>query len=99
LLNTRVDPPKTVIAKDTAMISISSIGININVLYVKKEKFTTKTDEIMILKKVLSSLRNLEENRLKASIIKEMLIDTKKFISIEFRMKKIVRKTPIREIK
>ncbi|MHA1486978.1 MAG: hypothetical protein ACTSSC_07370 [Promethearchaeota archaeon] len=97
MLNTRVEPPKTVIAKDTAMISI--LGININVLYVKKEKFTTNTVEIMMLKKVLLSLRNLEENRLKASIIKEMLIDTKKFISIEFRMNKIVRKTPIRERK
>jgi len=30
LLNTRIEPPKTVIAKDKAMISI--LGININVL-------------------------------------------------------------------
>jgi hypothetical protein len=50
---------------------------------VKNEKFTIRIDEIMTLKKVLLSLRNLEENRLKASIIKEMLIDIKKFEIIE----------------
>jgi hypothetical protein len=52
-----------------------------------------------MLKKVLLSLRSLEENRLKASIIKERLIDIKKFRIIEFMIKKIVRKTPIRERK
>jgi len=52
-----------------------------------------------MLKKVLLSLRSLEENRLKARIIKEMLIDIKKFKIIEFMIKKIVRKTPIRERK
>jgi hypothetical protein len=66
---------------------------------VKNEKFTIRIDEIMTLKKVLLSLRNLEENRLKASIIKERLIDIKKYGIIEFMMKKRVRKTPIREIK
>ncbi|MHA1479604.1 MAG: hypothetical protein ACTSPU_15525 [Promethearchaeota archaeon] len=45
----------------------------------KNEKFTIRIDEIMTLKKVLLSLRNLEENRLNASIIKEILIDIKKF--------------------
>ena len=79
------------------MISIS--GININVLYVKKEKFITKIAEIMLLKKVLLSLRSLEENRLKASIIKEMLIDIMKFRIIELMIKKIVRKIPIKERK
>jgi hypothetical protein len=66
---------------------------------VKNEKFTIRIDEIMTLKKVLLSLRNLEENRLKASIIKERLIDIKKYGIIEIMMKKRVRKTPIREIK
>ena len=33
----------------------------------------------MAFKMVLLSLRNLEEKRLKASIIKEILIDIKKF--------------------
>jgi hypothetical protein len=66
---------------------------------VKNEKFTTKIDEIMMLKKVLLSLRSLEEKRLKASNIKERLIDIKKFRIIELMIKNIVRKIPIRERK
>jgi len=52
-----------------------------------------------MLKKVLLSLRSLEENRLKASIIKERLIDIKKFRIIELMIKKSVKKMPVRERK
>jgi len=66
---------------------------------VKNEKFTIKIDEIMIFKMVLLSLRNLEEKRLKASIIKERLIDMMKLTIIELMIKKRVRKTPTRDRK
>jgi hypothetical protein len=66
---------------------------------VKNEKFTIKIDEIMTFKIVLLSLRNLEEKRLKASIIKERLIDIKKLRIIELMIKKRVRKTPTRDRK
>ena len=52
-----------------------------------------------MLKKVLLSLRSLEENRLNASNIKERLIDIKKFRIIELMIKNIVRKIPIKERK
>ena len=65
----------------------------------KNEKFTIKIDEIMTLKMVLLSLRNLEEKRLNASIIKERLIDIKKLSIIELMIKKRVRKIPTRERK
>jgi hypothetical protein len=42
---------------------------------VKSEKFTTKIEEIMILKKVLLSFRSLDENKLIASTIKAKFIE------------------------
>jgi hypothetical protein len=51
------------------------------------------------LKKVLLSLRSLEENRLNASIIKEILIDITKLSIMKFTIKKRVRKIPTRDRK
>jgi hypothetical protein len=42
---------------------------------VKNEKFTTNIEEIKILKKVLLSLRSLDENKLNASVIKAKFIE------------------------
>jgi len=67
------DPPNTVIARNTEKSSNS--GIIISVLYVKNEKFTTNIEEIKLLKKVLLSLRSLDENKLKASVIKAKFIE------------------------
>ena len=53
----------------------------------------------MTFKIVLLSLRNLEEKRLKASNIKERLIDIKTLRIIELMIKKRVRKTPTRDRK
>jgi hypothetical protein len=42
---------------------------------VKNEKFTTNIEEIKILIKVLLSLRSLDENKLKASVINAKFIE------------------------
>ena len=91
------EPPQTVIARNIE--KSSNPGIKIRVLYVNKEKFTINIAEIKKLKKVLLSLRNLDENKLKASNIKAKFIEMKKFKIIAFIMLKIVRKIPLREIR
>ncbi len=63
------------------------------------EKFITRIEEIKELTKVLLSLRSLDENKLKASVIKAIFIDMGKFSIIAFMMLKIVRKIPIREVR
>jgi hypothetical protein len=76
------EPPNTVIARKIE--KISNPGIKISVLYVKSEKFTTKIAEIKKLKKVLLSLRSLDENKLNASIMKARFIEMNKFKIIAF---------------
>jgi hypothetical protein len=44
-------------------------------------------------------LRSLDENKLKASVIKAIFIDMGKFSIIAFMILKIVRKIPIREVR
>ena len=63
------------------------------------EVFITSIEEIKVLKKVLLSLRSLDENKLKASIIKAIFIDMGKIWIIAFMMLKIVRKIPIRDVR
>ena len=63
------------------------------------EKFITRIEEIKVLIKVLLSLRSLDENKLKASVIKAIFIDMGKFSIIAFMMLKIVRKIPIKEVR
>ena len=63
------------------------------------EKFITRIEEIKVLIKVLLSLRSLDENKLKASVIKAIFIDIGKFMIIAFIMLKIVRKIPIRDVR
>jgi hypothetical protein len=84
LLNTKRDPPNTVIARNIEKISKS--GIRTSVLYVKSEKFTTSIAEIKKLKKVLLSFKSLDENKPKARIMNAKLIDTYKFNIIPFMM-------------
>ena len=67
------EPPNTVIARKIERSS--NPGIKISVLQVNNEKFTTKIEDINILKKVLLSLRNLDENKLKARIMKAKFME------------------------
>jgi len=66
---------------------------------VNNEIFITSIVEIKVLKKVLLSLRNLDENRLKARVIKAIFIDIGKMLIIAKMIFKIVRKIPTKEIK
>jgi hypothetical protein len=66
---------------------------------VNNEKFITSIVEIKVLKKVLLSLRSLDENKLKASVIKAIFIDMGKILIIANMILKIVRKIPTKEIK
>ncbi|MBY9012118.1 MAG: hypothetical protein KGD70_07075 [Candidatus Lokiarchaeota archaeon] len=61
------------------------------------EKLITSIVEIKVLKKVLLSLRSLDENKLIASVIKAIFIDMGKLLIIVITMLKIVRKMPIRD--
>jgi hypothetical protein len=64
---------------------------------VNNEKLITSIEEIKVLKKVLLSLRSLDENKLIASIIKAIFIDMGNILIIAITMLKIVRKMPIRD--
>jgi len=64
---------------------------------VNNEKLITSIVEIKVLKKVLLSLRSLDENKLIASVIKAIFIDMGKLLIIVITKLKIVRKMPIRD--
>ncbi|MFX1354587.1 MAG: hypothetical protein ACFFGP_11540 [Promethearchaeota archaeon] len=72
-LNTRRDPPQTLIAKNRA--KNSKFGIIRKLKNVKSEKLTVKIIDIKKLNNFLFNFNIREVNKLNATIMKEILIE------------------------